>query len=53
MSINALLTSSLENKLNCKVTTKPDKSSAVAEIGDRGHNTHGPKTGGCAPSRGS
>jgi len=23
------------------------KSSAVAEMGDRGHNRHGPKRGGC------
>ena len=28
---------------------KYNKSSAVAEIGDRGHNRHGPKRGGCAP----
>jgi len=26
-----------------------NKSSAVAEMGDRGHNRHGPKIGGCAP----
>ena len=28
-----------------------NKSSAVAKIGDRGHNRHGPKRGGgcCAP----
>ena len=25
-----------------------NKSSAVAEMGDRGHNRHGPKRGGCA-----
>jgi len=25
-----------------------DKSSAVAEMGDRGHNRHGPKRGGAA-----
>jgi len=24
-----------------------NKSSAVAEMGDRGHNRHGPKRGGC------
>ena len=24
-----------------------DKSSAVAEMGDRGHNRHEPKRGGC------
>ena len=24
-----------------------DKSSAAAEMGDRGHNRHGPKRGGC------
>ena len=24
-----------------------NKSSAVAEMGDRGHNRHGPKGGGC------
>jgi len=29
-----------------------NKSSAVAEMGDRDHNRHGPKTGGCAPLRG-
>jgi len=30
-----------------------NKSSAVAEIGDRGHNRHRPKSGGCcAPFRG-
>jgi len=29
--------------------TKQNKSSAVAEMGDRGHNRHGPKRGGCAP----
>jgi len=30
------------------------KSSAVAEMGNRGHNRHGPKRGGCcAPSRSS
>jgi len=30
------------------------KSSAVAEIGDRGHNRHGPNTGGVVPlSRGA
>jgi len=30
---------------------KNNKSSAVAEMGDRGHNRHGPKRGGrcCAP----
>ena len=26
-----------------------DKSSAVAEMGDRGHNRHGPKRGGVVP----
>jgi len=26
-----------------------NKGSAVAEMGDRGHNRHGPKIGGCAP----
>ena len=26
-----------------------DKSSAVAEMGDRGHNRHGPKRGGAVP----
>jgi len=26
---------------------KHNKSSAVAEMGDRGHNRHGPKKGGC------
>jgi len=31
-----------------------DKSSAVAEMGDRGHNRHGPKReGGCAPFAGT
>ena len=25
------------------------KSSAVAEMGDRGHNIHGPKTGAAVP----
>ena len=28
------------------------QSSAIAEVGDRGHNRHGPKTGGCAAFRG-
>ena len=28
-----------------------NKSSAVAEMGDRGHNRHDAKTGGCAPFR--
>ena len=29
---------------------KTNKSSALAEMGDRGHNRHGPKGGGsCAP----
>jgi len=26
---------------------RANKSSAVAEMGDRGHNRHGPKRGGC------
>jgi len=26
-----------------------NKSSAVAEMGDRGHNRHGPKRGGAVP----
>jgi len=34
------------------ITYKPlvilNKSSAVVQMGDRGHNKHGPKTGGCA-----
>jgi len=30
------------------VSTIRNKSSAVAEIGDRGHNRHGPKRGGAA-----
>jgi len=29
--------------------TDVNKSSAVAEMGDRGHNRHGPKIGGCVP----
>ena len=29
---------------------KGNKSSAVAEMGDRGNNRHGPKRGGCAVS---
>jgi len=29
-----------------------DKSSAVAEMGDRGHNRHGPKRGVLCPFRG-
>ena len=34
--------------------TTQDKSLAVAEMGDRGHNRHGPKRGGAAvPFRGS
>ena len=28
---------------------KFDKSSAVAEMGDRGHNRYGPKRGGAVP----
>jgi len=33
---------------------KCNKSSAVAEMGDRGHNRHGPKRGGCcAPFHGA
>jgi len=28
---------------------KNNKSSAVAEMGDRGHNRHGPKRGGAVP----
>ena len=33
---------------------KRNKSSAVAEMGDRGHNRHGPKRGGCcAPFAGA
>jgi len=28
---------------------RKDKSSAVAEMGDRGHNRHGPKRGGAVP----
>jgi len=30
-------------ELCCKIT----KSSAVAQMGDRGHDRHGPKGGGC------
>jgi len=26
-----------------------NKSSAIAEMGDRSHNRHGPKGGGCCP----
>jgi len=34
--------------------TNLNKSSAVAEMGDRGHNSHGPKIGGCcAPLAGT
>ena len=34
--------------------TNVDKSSTVAEMGDRGHNRHGPKRGGAVPlSRGA
>jgi len=29
--------------------TQTDKSSALAETGDRGHNRHGPKLGGAPP----
>jgi len=37
------------NKITITITFT-DKSSAVAEMGDRGHNRHGPKRGGrCAP----
>ena len=36
------------NNIRCK-----NKSSAVAEMGDRGHNSHGPKRGGLVcPFRG-
>ena len=36
--------------VNQKLTaTKTNKSSAVAETGDRGHNRHGPKRGGAVP----
>ena len=37
-----------------KHRTLSNKSSAVAEMGDRGHNRHGPKRGGCcAPFAGA
>ena len=42
----------VKKRLNAKASNKYNKSSAVAEIGDRGHNRHGPKKGGgaaCAP----
>jgi len=32
---------------NTVFTVRFNKSSAVAEMGDRGHNRHGPKRGGC------
>ena len=35
-----------------KLLTNRYKSSAVAETGDRGHNTHGPKEGDVCPFRG-
>ena len=33
----------------CNVRRLNNKSSAVAEMGDRGHNRHGPKRGGAVP----
>jgi len=33
------------------ILNKSNKSSAVAEMGDRGHKQHRPKTGGRAPFR--
>ena len=33
--------------INRLIHLKLDKSSAVAEMGDRGHNRHGPKRGEC------
>jgi len=37
-----------ESQLSLPYGTIGDKSSAVAEMGDRGHNGHGPKRGGAA-----
>jgi len=34
------------NAGNSSAVKSPNKSSAVAEMGDRGHNRHGPKRGG-------
>ena len=45
-----------ENSFSVQITLTlyKDKSSAVAEMGDRGHNRHGPKRGGLlCPFRGS
>ena len=40
-------------KSQVKETIRYDsKSSAVAEMGDRGHNRHGLKRGGCCPFHG-
>jgi len=40
-----------KTRLLCSLTTQKQlyKSSAVAEMGDRGHNRHGPKRGGAVP----
>jgi len=37
----------MDMHLNWKYKSKMNKSSAVAEMGDHGHNRHGPKRGGC------
>ena len=38
---------------HAKIGTNCNNSSAVAEMGDRGHNRHGPKRGGVVPLLGS
>jgi len=42
----AKVSESIDYELNFVATNIFNKSSAVAEMGDRGHNRHGPKRGG-------
>jgi len=48
---NTHISTLMDMHLKWKYKSKMNKSSAVAEMGDRGHNRHGPKRGGgcCAP----